>query len=544
MPESTNENNKVLYLDADSEITEAIEKLKKAKEKEVRIVVPARSSLLHSSVNIKLLKKASRDSDKSLILVTNDKITKNLAGSAGIAIASSVKALAHVPDVAKAEEQIPEKIQISDDRPKEDGESESEGEGEGEGFESKHIDLTDEEPVNPKNAEKAPKKSSKKVPDYGKLNKRIWLAVGAVAAIVIVIILYVVVPTGKVIVSAEAKKTPLNFNFVLDADSTTSSASTQVIAAQKAEVSKDVAFDISATGKKEVGNKATGTLSVKNCDDVSTHNLAAGTGVSGGGKTFVVAQATTIPAGSAGGGVVNCSSAVDVQITATAPGEAFNVGPTTFSIAGFSSLYKATGQTSGGTTKTITVLSADDIANAKKQVEQQASANADELVKKAGNDNQLFRETIQNELVDFKTSVAQDAEADKVNVTTKLKSTAFMAKNSDLDALFDAQIKSELSGNKEVYQNGAKDGKYTVVKQLTPTKVQLNVKTSAYYGDPIDKKAIAREVAGKPKKDVSDLVKKSGEQITGAQVETWPSLLPNMPLLGSKITVDIKVVTD
>ena len=63
--------HKVIYLDADTEITEAIEKLKKAKEREVRIVAPARSSLLQSSVNIKLLKKASKDTEKALVLVTN-----------------------------------------------------------------------------------------------------------------------------------------------------------------------------------------------------------------------------------------------------------------------------------------------------------------------------------------------------------------------------------------------------------------------------------------------------------------------------------------
>ena len=47
----------VLYLDADTEITEAIEKLKKSSEDEVRIVVPSRSGLLQSQVNVKLLKK-------------------------------------------------------------------------------------------------------------------------------------------------------------------------------------------------------------------------------------------------------------------------------------------------------------------------------------------------------------------------------------------------------------------------------------------------------------------------------------------------------
>ena len=129
----------------------------------------------------------------------------------------------------------------------------------------------------------------------------------------------------------------------------------------------------------------------------------------------------------------------------------------------------------------------------------------------------FFTATIQSDFTDFKTSVEQDKEADKVNVTAKIKFTGFSAKKNDVNQLFDQQIKSDLQGNKEIYQNGSEDGKYSVVKQLTPEKVQLNVKTSAYYGDPIDKKAIAKAVAGKPNKDVSDIVKKSGDQITGAQ---------------------------
>lgn len=51
-------------------------------------------------------------------------------------------------------------------------------------------------------------------------------------------------------------------------------------------------------------------------------------------------------------------------------------------------------------------------------------------------------------------------------------------------------------------------------------------------------------MAGKPKKEVSDIVKKQGEQITGASVETWPEFMPNMPLLAGKIKVEIQVSTD
>jgi hypothetical protein len=351
-------------------------------------------------------------------------------------------------------------------------------------------------------------------------------------------------PNAKISLLTKAKKTSLNFNFILDAASSQSDISTQTLAAQKLESIKDVSFQITATGKKEVGNKATGSVSVRNCDDTSQKSLPAGTGLTGGGKTFVTAQSVTIPAGTAGGGVVNCSSAVDVQITATAPGEAFNLGSTNFSINGFSSLYKATGSTSGGTTKTITVLSAEDVANARKQAQQEAESGKDDLKKKANSDQQLFNQTIQSDFETFSTSVQESNEADKVSVTAKVKYTGFAAKKDDVNKLFDAQVEEEIKGGKEIYQNGSEDGTYSVLKQFSPEKVQLNVKTSAFYGDPIDKKEIAKSVAGKPLKEVSTIVKQKGDQITGAEVETWPGMIPNMPILSGKITIDIKVNTE
>ncbi len=551
MPNEASKSNDpgVLYLDADTEITEAIEKLKKSSDTEVRIVVPSRSALLQSSVNVKLLKKSAKDSKKDLVLVTNDKITKNLAGAAGIAVASSVKAMAHVPDIEQPPSRGAEAIVIDpgkEAQAKAD-QADKSNKPSDQGFQSKHIDLDGEDEPEAEESLKpisSKSKKDKKVPNYGKLNKRIWIGASVFGVVLVAILALTFLPTGKVTLLVNAKKTSLNFNFILDAASSSSDINAQTLAAQKLEITKDSSFEITATGKKEVGTKATGTIALKNCDDVSTHSLPAGSGLTSGGKTFVTAQAVSIPAGSAGGGVVNCSSAIDVQITASAPGESYNLGASTFALTGFSSLYKATGQTSGGTTKTITILSAEDNTIAKKQAEEQSKSAADELTKKAGSELQLFKSTIQADFVEFKTSVAQDAEADKVSVTSKIKYTGFAAKTADVNKLFDGQIQTDLKGNKEVYDNGSQNGTYTTTKQFSPEKLQLNVKTSAYYGDPIDKPTIAKQVAGKAKKDVSDIVKQSGDQITGAQVEVNPDLLPNMPLMTGRITIDIKVTTN
>ena len=146
-----------------------------------------------------------------------------------------------------------------------------------EGFKSQQIDLS-EDGESIEGEEKTSKKSKKdkKVPDYTKLNKRIWFSVAGVAVVVVIVLLYIFVPSAKVIVLTNAKKTSLNFNFILDSSTSSSTIGSQVLAAQKLEATKDVSFDISATGKKEVGNKATGNVNITNCEDTSNHALAAG----------------------------------------------------------------------------------------------------------------------------------------------------------------------------------------------------------------------------------------------------------------------------
>ncbi|MEI6581661.1 MAG: hypothetical protein WCN86_02200 [bacterium] len=542
----------VLYLDADTEITEAIEKLKKSTDTEVRIVVPSRSALLQSSVNVKLLKKSAKDSKKDLVLVTNDKITKNLAGAAGIAVASSVKAMAHVPDIEQPPSRGAEAIVIDPGKEAQDkaDQADKADKPSDQGFQSKHIDLDGDDEIESE-TEKSQTltspalKKDKKVPNYGKLNKRIWIGASVFGVVLVAILALTFLPTGKVTLLVNAKKTSLNFNFILDAASSSSDINAQTLAAQKLETTKDSSFEITATGKKEVGSKATGTVNITNCEDTSSHALAAGSKLTSSGKTFITATNITIPAGqfSVGGTVCN-SNPITVTMSASDSGDSYNLNNVTFSVAGMSSKISGQGTTSGGTTKTITILSAEDITIAKKQAEEQSKSAADELAKKAGSELQLFKSTIQADFVEFKTSVAQDAEADKVSVTSKIKYTGFAAKTADVNKLFNGQIQTDLKGNKEVYDNGSQNGTYTTTKQFSPEKLQLNVKTSAYYGDPIDKKTIAKQVAGKAKKDVSDIVKQSGDQITSAQVEVNPDLLPNMPLMSAKITIDIKVTTN
>jgi hypothetical protein len=78
--------HQTFYIDINEEITSIVDRLRKAVAKEVIIVVPKRSILIQSIVNLKLLKKEADGLKKRLILVTQDKFGKMLIEKAGILV--------------------------------------------------------------------------------------------------------------------------------------------------------------------------------------------------------------------------------------------------------------------------------------------------------------------------------------------------------------------------------------------------------------------------------------------------------------------------
>jgi hypothetical protein len=81
-----------IYVEVSDEITTVIERMKQANDLVVALVVPKGAILLQSIVNLKLAKKAAADANKEVILVTTDKIGRNLATQVGIAVYSRLDA--------------------------------------------------------------------------------------------------------------------------------------------------------------------------------------------------------------------------------------------------------------------------------------------------------------------------------------------------------------------------------------------------------------------------------------------------------------------
>src|SRR4051812_48405751 len=80
-----------VYVDTGDEITTVIERLKESPEAAVALVVPKGASLVQSIVNLKLAKRAAEEAGKTLVVVTTDKIGRNLAAQIGLASAGTLE---------------------------------------------------------------------------------------------------------------------------------------------------------------------------------------------------------------------------------------------------------------------------------------------------------------------------------------------------------------------------------------------------------------------------------------------------------------------
>lgn len=81
------------YIDSDEEISSVIERLRKSLAAENFFVLPKRALVLQSIVNLKLLRREADKMKKSVVIVTQDELSANMATRAGLPVRSSMEGL-------------------------------------------------------------------------------------------------------------------------------------------------------------------------------------------------------------------------------------------------------------------------------------------------------------------------------------------------------------------------------------------------------------------------------------------------------------------
>lgn len=541
-----------LYLEVDEDITSAIDKLSKIDGAAVQVVVPKRSTMLQSIINLKLLKKAAADAGKELVLVTNDRVASGLAGRVGLAVAPSIGAK---PVLAEPEAVKPP----TNDDIIEDDEAEVPPVLPASAIAAPvaaakrapffaRKDVTDKPEVPEAAAVSAVAagsgltKGMPKVPNFKVLQKRmLWVGL-AVALIVGYVVFMALFTKANVTLFAAGSKVQIDANFAVDTNGATDTAA-GVLAGQAVSSAKDLSGSFAPTGQKDVGTKAHGTITFKNCEDSSnSYPLAAGNTITSQGVNFTTDAAITIPPGSFINHGTTCTSAgVTVSVTAVANGDNYNLSNATFTNSKLIGQFGISGSTSGGTSKTVTVVSQADIDKAKADLLAKDKASAEDNLKgKVPSGYRAMPDSLQATAGAAVSSPAVDQEGNSATLALPVTYTLLTVKKSDFIDYVHAQEQAQIGVKNQIYNDGIGAAQITAGDKDAKGRLTFKFATEAYGGVKLDIAGITTQLKGKRYGDAVDIATKQ-PGVQRAEVSISPAWATSLPKNTTKIKVTIQV---
>lgn len=552
-------NKDIIYIDVEDDITAIIGKVKQSREKIVALVPPKRVGVLQSAVNLRLLNRMAAQNSKHLVLISNNAALTALAAAAKIPVAKNLQSKPEV-GAAPAEETDTDEDII-------DGTQLPVGElartaDRGAAFSS--VSPAVDEAVRENAAEEAavgaaaarprpvrPRASGAKVPNFDRFRKKLFL-IGAGGALLIGLLVWAIMfaPRATVVIAARTIGTPVNARVALDPATTTSLTEGTLKSVTK-QTKKDQTIEFAATGKKDVGERATGTITVQNCDSNTSFTIPAGTAFTdSSGHQFTNATAATVPGFSGSASVcrstrVNAGKAT-VSVTAAAIGGEYNLSARGYTIAGVSGDVYANGtDMSGGSSKTITVVSSEDVQKATEQLAEQKS---DDVKRDLTNQfDKSFITIDQSFKIDQANptsapAVDQEATDGKAKLTSSVTYSLSAVAKSEVKQYLDDYFKVQLKDkdDQRVYDNGSGEAKFSNITPSGDGKFAVNLVANAKLGPKIEDEDVKKLAAGKRYGEIQS----SLEAIQGVQsvdVKYSPFWVTAAPNDIKRISVEFKL---
>lgn len=569
---------KVLYVDLDEEITSVFERIERLNYKNVYLVVPERSVILQSIVNLQILRKKVQMSGKAISIITKDPIGIKLAHKAEIPVYDQLE----MPKPEKLEEEEEENLfskepiratsnEVDDHRP--------------ERLTQKKLSIF--EIVKEMKGKKAFQLNRLK--QFWKMRKEKELfkepskfAVGApsrktlgtliVASLAILLLIsYVALPGATVMVTPEFNVIEQSVNITM-ADATIYGTNPSVgtghtLAYYPIDLTVNQSLTYTSTGQIFSGTNSSGYVTMLNERETSWPLVAFTRLQTEDGLIFRTQQAVTVPAnsGDTPGSVEVYVVADEQDVYGRVIGERGNMGPTSFVLPGLressqKELYaRSSGSMTGGTTQVTLKVSQEDLnaseslINAELEVAAQPELEAEVARRNELNQTNLRLLTgyqsieLGEPVVNVPTHLV-DAIQDEFDVTGRMSTSGVAFSHDEFVAILQEELVNRKSPNKELLKIDVDSISYEIFeKDETPgqMKVTATIKgIEAYAIDPETEggaklvKKIKEHIAGKPIKEAEDYVQNLSE-INKVNISAWPVWAPTIPTVLENITVKV-----
>jgi hypothetical protein len=498
-------NKDVIYIDVEDDVTAIIGKIKSAKEKIVAIVPPKRAGALQSAVNLRLLDRMATTEKKKLVLITSNAALVALAANANIPVAKNLQSkpeLAMVPALAVDDgDDIIDgaNLPVGDHAAKIPVKDGTRDQLRSDAIETIDIDKdSDFAPVALAGAAQAAKNAKKgkgkpKIPNFDTFRKRIIFgAIGGVALIALLIWMFVIAPAATIVIAARTTPAPVSTSVTLTTTGSTA-LSESTLRASLQEEQRDETIEFDATGERDVGESATGTVRI------STDSFSA--------------RGTTIPAGTrlstASGLVFTTNSSVTLTvdnnlqgttgITAAESGTDYN--GVSGSLRGLPSSIQATvqGETSGGTSRVVTVVSSEDIERAQGEILGRSTDSVrDELREKFSNGNKVISDSfnVARESATSSPAVDQEASNGRATLTVPTTYSMYAIPETDLKEYLKQVLEDQIVGdNQKIYEDGFDDAQLSNFR-IDGETITATLTATGQIGPNIDETAVKEQVRG------------------------------------------------
>lgn len=599
-----------IYIESADEITTVIERLRGAQDDAVALVAPKGATLLQSVVNLKLARKAAQDTGKEIVVVSTDKIGRNLCAQLGIPAANTEEEAAGVlqgvhtattdddgkviagvrihnyydeensSDTPEKEAAAkPEPIIIPKQMLKEESvkpepaiavpENTPEPPAAAEvvtpppaaepltrtKIERKDDEVPTVETVAPAVAvatkpgdivkaakEKIPRPKEPTTPTQKRIIK-LSAFLGGVALLIILTIAFLFLPITRVELAVHASDWTKQLAFSASTDLTQPSSDSTALPAEALTATSNKTLTFKPTGSKQVGDKATGTVTFYNYDTTTPITVPSGTAITASGKSFVTTADVQVP------GYTKASGKPPVPGTQNAPITANEAGPdSNLSNAPANDVHTSGGvltfntvNTTGGTSKTVTVVSADDLTKAKADLTQQMTDDA--------------KQQLQSQLANRDVTFKQDADVIQVGDITSTVNVGDQADSGDVSGSLNLHrtivntptLQDAISNRLRADQ--LTNHTYTVTKQdITVTDLSSDGKVLSLSVDLAGKEAavipaeqLAQQLAGKTLSAGESILINAAPTAT-VQVEQKPGWWPvkRYPTVNRYILIDVK----
>ena len=548
-----------IYIDIDDEITAIIDKLGQSEHKIVALVLPKRATVLQSIVNMKLLKRSADAKNKKIVLITSEASLLPIAGAVKVHVAKTIQSK---PIIPPAPQTLSDDIQADDNEELQQDEDEDEA-----GLDSSKSvgslaaasainndeetieldeDLEDID-VDKDDSKKSKKKSNKKkIPNFDTFRKRLLIGGGIfVGLIVLFFIFNTILPKAKIVIKSDSISVNTDVPFTANTAFTSFDADAGKVPATKKDVSKTDSTKVPATGQKNIGDKATGTVTLKNCAKVDgAFTIPAGTVLTTGASSFSVNETTLLPSSTFSGTNTCTTAGKTVNVTSTAAGDQYNIsGGRTFAVSGVASITGIDSSAmSGGTNKLVSVVSDQDVETAKQKISDKSKDSATTDLKKQFSNDDLFLipESITSSAANVTATPKVGEEASEVTVSSTTVYTGLGVKESYLNTLVENSAKKQIDTTKQsISDNGLSKAIFRLEDKKSATDQRFRVQSTVSTGTQIDQEALKKEIAGKKKGDVQDLIGKlpGVKDVTVSYSPFWVYKTPSNP---SKITITIE----